>query len=108
FDRLKRKTRFAGEIEMRRPSIFGGSVAAHQQHDELDQAFVELGTDTKAVGQPIGGFGNNGGMNPHPEQAAQLSARACGPDVIVKLLLAWAQFVSFKWLNTGHVALRMD
>jgi len=24
------------------------------------------------------------------------------------MLLAWAQFVSFKWLNTGHVALRMD
>src|SRR5215469_18533646 len=94
--------RRAREIEMRGPGILGGGVAAYQQHDQLDQALVELGADAKTICHGVGGLSDVRTVNPDRERTAELAARPGAHDLVIERLLAHAELVAFHLFDAAH------
>src|SRR5215813_3246677 len=92
----------AGEIEVCRPGILRVGVTTHQQHNQFDQAFVELGADAKTIRQRIGWLGDVRAVNPDRKRTAEFAARSRAHDVVVERLLPCRKPVSFQLFEAGH------
>ena len=102
FDRLVSAAGLAREVEMGGPGILSCGIAAYLEHDQFDQALVELGADAKTIRHGVGRLSDVRAVNPDRERTAKLAARPGAHDLVIERLLARAELVAFHLFDAGH------